>query len=378
MKIKLSTVAIATIISTSSIYATSDIEAKINALAEEIAILKEQQAAQVNENKLSLGGYGKMDYTKSDNTSNAQLDIYRAIFYVGYKFNDDVKFVSEIEFEHGGRESTGGYGIVEQAYIDVAVNDYTNLKIGHMIVPVGMVNLYHEPTTFNAVNRPLTEKYIIPSTWHENGVIAYGKVDNISYQAGIVAGLRATDFKDTYVQTNLRDMRQNGQKSESDDFAVVARVDYAGNGYNIGGSMFLGEADQGNSAAAGVSTTISEVHASTNVNGVQLDALYAKSEIDAPTSMNGANYGTDSDEKLDGNGEGYYINAAYTIDKITPFVRYEDLEIKAQDGTAGSKKAESTTVGINYNITPKVVLKADYITYKDTDNVTEFGVGWVF
>ena len=365
MKLKLSTMAIAAMMATGTVYAGGDIEAKINALAEEIAMLKEQQASKVNESKLSLGGYGKMDYTKSDGTSDAKLDIYRAIFYVGYKFNEDVKFVSEIEFEHGGRESTGGYGIVEQAYIDMRVNSAISVKVGHMIVPVGMVNLYHEPTAFNSVNRPLTEKYIIPSTWHENGIIAHGKLGNISYQAGMVAGLNADGG------TNIRSMRQSGQKAEADDLAVVARVDYSGNGFNIGGSIFSGEADQGDASLAGISTTISEVHASTNISGVKLDALYAKSEVEAPTTW--ADYST-SDNK----GDGYYVNAAYTMDSITPFVRLEDLEIKKFDGTTGSKKYKSTTYGINYNVTPKVVLKADYINYKNGDNVTEFGIGWVF
>ena len=115
--------------------------------------------------KISFGGYGKMDYTNYvDNDDKASsLDIYRFILYIGYQFTDNIKLVSELEWEHGGREETGGYGIVEQAYIDFKLNESNNIKVGHMIVPVGMVNLYHEPTAFTTVARPEIEKYIIPS-----------------------------------------------------------------------------------------------------------------------------------------------------------------------------------------------------------------------
>ena len=35
---------------------------------------------------------------------------------------------------------------------------------------MGIQNLYHEPPTFNGVERTNVDKYIVPTTWREIGV----------------------------------------------------------------------------------------------------------------------------------------------------------------------------------------------------------------
>jgi hypothetical protein len=286
--------------------------------------------------------------------------------YVGYQFSDKIKLVSEIEWEHGGREKTGGYGIIEQAYLDFKVNEALNIKVGHVIVPVGMVNLYHEPTAFHSVARPETEKYIIPSTWHENGVMLHGKLgDAFSYQAGVVAGLNANgknadgDYK---AVDNIGGMRQNGQKSKAEDFAFVGRLDYNGAGFNLGASYFTGEAGQGKSGVD-VTTTVAEVHAGFSYAGFNMKGLYAINEIDG-------NQDTNTE------GTGYYVMAGYTVGDFTPFAQYE-----AYSKDTNKDDIVIATVGLNYNPTANVVLKADYVMYDKRgtdDNRFELGMGYSF
>ena len=58
---------------------------------------------------LSIGGYGEIKYLafeKEDESDNKtgkynSVDALRAIIYMGYKFNDNIIFNSEIEIEHG-------------------------------------------------------------------------------------------------------------------------------------------------------------------------------------------------------------------------------------------------------------------------------------
>ena len=50
-----------------------------------------------------------------------------------------------------------------------------------MLVPMGIVNEYHEPTTFNGVERPSMDKSIVPTTWREIGAGVTGKFDEVSF-----------------------------------------------------------------------------------------------------------------------------------------------------------------------------------------------------
>jgi len=333
--------------------------------------------------KLSIGGYGKMDYTNyQDQEGKDKLDIYRFIVYLGYQFTDKIKLVSELEWEHGGREETGGYGIVEQAYIDFTLNESASVKVGHVLVPVGWVNLYHEPTAFNAVSRPEVEKYIIPSTWHENGVIVHGGISGFNYQVGILASLEAEGAK------NIRSMRQNGQKSKAEDFAFVGRLDYNGiAGFNIGGSFYTGNVGQSVSGLDDVIVTVSEAHASYNYQGFEVRALYAINEVENAQDIVTKSINDEAPIGVASEGSGYYINLAYTFDKFTPFLQYEaynDKEVSFNDEGIRNDKDEdiiSTTIGINYNPTPNIVLKADYVLRDNRgidDDRFEFGIGYSF
>lgn len=353
-----------------------ELNTKFNSLSESVLSLQDNKQSSALD-KISFGGYGKMDYINYlDQDDKNKLDIYRFIMYVGYHFTDNIKLVSELEWEHGGRESSGGYGIVEQAYLDFRLNDMANLKIGHVLVPVGVVNLYHEPTFFNSVNRPGTEKRIIPSTWHENGAILYGSVSGFAYQLGAVAGLNANKG------TNIRSMRQHGQKSKAEDFAVVARLDYNGlAGFNVGGSIFSGGAGQGK--IDDVTTTIAEVHASYNYQGLNLRGLYAINEVDGAKKV-AAKHEKDASAE----GFGYYLNASYDVNQwFTPFVRYEvynQNDVKYdKDGVEGSSgDITDISLGLNYKPTKNVVLKANYVMGENSkgedDNRIELGTGYVF
>jgi len=77
---------------------------------------------------LSIGGYGEANFQSlvqnSDGQDN-QTDMLRLVTYVGYKFNDNILFNSEIELEHGTTEDIGGQSgdasgevAVEFAYLD--------------------------------------------------------------------------------------------------------------------------------------------------------------------------------------------------------------------------------------------------------------------
>ena len=115
---------------------------------------------------VSLGGYGELLYEnfsseREDGTpadSRDQFDALRAILYVGYKFNDQLLFNSEIEVEHADEI------FLEFAYLDYRLSDNLGIRAGMILAPLGLVNELHEPPVFLGTERTVTETRIIPTT----------------------------------------------------------------------------------------------------------------------------------------------------------------------------------------------------------------------
>jgi len=210
------------------------------------------------EKGLSLGGYGEIVYSNyQDSTKKDFADAYRFILYAGYKFNDWILMNTELEFEHAGIKNVGTGGTtppagqarqpevyVEFSYLDFLLSKPFNLRAGLMLMPVGIINEFHEPTVYHGVYRPEVETNIIPSTWRELGIMAQGEpVDGLTYKVALTNGLRA----DRFAKSNwIRDARQQGAEANADAAAIVANVNYEViPSLSVGGSYYRGEADTG-------------------------------------------------------------------------------------------------------------------------------------
>jgi len=335
-----------------------------------------------NKNKLSIGGYGKVDYVNyRDGTNTDTSDSYRAVLYFGYRFTDNIILNSEIEFEHGGSETE-----IEMLALDFLVNEYVNFRVGTYVLPIGLVNVNHEPTLFNPVNRPNTERDIIPSTWFENGGMVYGSVldETISYKTGIVSGFNASKGNGT-----LRKMRSNGITSAAEDAGYYLRLDYTPSEYfNIAGSYYYGDAGQDQTSLNKVDINLWEVHATAKFAGFEANALYAKHEIGDAQAVSKF-HAQDATKKA----FGYYANLNYTYNDWIPFIQYEvsnafDEGYRATGVKTNYADKKDITFGINWKPHPQVVLKADYIVGKQDDGTNtgkdenndrfELGMGFVF
>ena len=84
---------------------------------------------------------------------------------------------------------------VEQAFVNYNLGNNVNLRGGLMLVPMGIINEFHEPTTFNGTERPAMDNVIVPTTWRELGVGVFGRVNDLSlgYQAYIFNGFKSTE-----------------------------------------------------------------------------------------------------------------------------------------------------------------------------------------
>ncbi len=225
-------------------------------------------------NRLSIGGYGEVAYSRhfysdhyyrysnpslyKNDPSNGRFDIPHAVIYLGYDFGKGWTLGMEIEFEHTGTGSAieieneeggeyeqetekGGEVELEQLWLQKSFSRAANLRIGHIVVPVGLNNAHHEPLNFFTVYRPEGENTIMPSTWHDTGISFWGRYGDWRYELQLTAGLNALMFsRDKWAK--------NGVKSAfefkpANKYGVSGRIDnYSIPGLRMAVSSYFGRA----------------------------------------------------------------------------------------------------------------------------------------
>lgn len=337
---------------------------------------------------ISLGGYGEAFFSRFQDSSKKDIaDTQRFVLYGGYKYNDWLVMNSELEFEHAGIDNVGNKKpevYVEFMYLDFLLKPTLNVRTGLILMPIGFINEYHEPTVRHGVLRPDVETNIIPSTWREMGVMAYGTpVDGLEYKLGIFNGLRAdrigkSDF--------IRGGRQQGAKVNADALAGLLNLNYTiMPGLKIGGTYYIGEAEEkggGEQVTANEkmgTVKLWEVHAEYKFKGLELRGLYTQGTVSGNNALETA---TNIPKEV----QGWYVEAAYDIMphlrsgslmSLTPFFRYESYDTNKEVFTGTPDKTMDrrvTTFGLDFKPIPNVVIKADY-QWRDTDSDLPKGKG---
>lgn len=191
---------------------------------------KDNENDRKTESRLTIGGYGEavMSYNfYSDNFNRykfpssykdtkgyGRVDVPHVVVMMGYDFGRGWTMGMEIEFEHGGVEAAveieddeagefekeierGGEVALEQFWLQKSFGDFLNVRMGHIVVPVGETNNHHLPTEFFTVYRPEGEDTIIPCTWHETGISLWGLLGDWRYELQLIPGLNSQLFNST-------------------------------------------------------------------------------------------------------------------------------------------------------------------------------------
>jgi hypothetical protein len=334
---------------------------------------------------LSIGGYGEANYINfigdEEDGDLDRSDALRTVLYLGYKFTDKIVFNSEIEFEHGTTSNVNngagsGSVAVEFAALDFLWMPEVNFRAGHLLVPMGFVNEIHEPPFFYGVQRPETEVRILPSTWHENGAGIFGTLgESLEYRSYVLAGFNAQNFSDAGVRSG----RQQGNRSLTEDFAFVTRVDWTPDllpGFLLGGSVYVGDSGQDVEVTGGdvpdARLWIFEGHTQYQSGPFHARGLFAFTSLSDARELNTvlglSPTAPIANEMLGGYGEiGYDV---YPLlfggeDKqLEPFIRveYVDTQYDVPDGLAANRDRANWihAGGLNFYPHPQVVLKAEY------------------
>ena len=321
-----------------------------------------------------IGGYGEIHYNNLSGEGGAsdkdEIDFHRFVIYIGYDFNDRIRFSSEVELEHSlsGGDAPGEVEL-EQAFIDFDLSDSHTARAGLFLLPVGLINLSHEPTRFYGVERNPVENRIIPTTWWEAGAGLRGWFgDAWSYGAYVHSGLN-TSSNSSYA---VRSGRQKAAKADASDLAGTVALNWSAPGVTIGGAVvYQSDVTQGSDLSAGDSL-LGEVHAELRRGPMAVRALYAEWALDG-----------DGPESVGADRQyGWYLEPSYRpVDSIGIFARYSEWDNQAGISDADSAKTQ-VDLGVNWWPHEQVVVKVDY-QWQDNDNGEDqngfnLGIGYDF
>ncbi len=331
------------------------------------------------EQGVSIAGYGEMLLENYSSSRTTQFDYLRLILYAGYRFNEKFIFNSEIEVEHANEI------FVEFAYVDWLAHENLGVRGGMLLVPMGLVNEFHEPNVFIGAERPVTEQAIIPSTWRENGGGVYGSAgDVVAYRAYVVNGLKGEKFS----SSGVRGGRQKGARAQAEGMAFTGRVDITPTpGVFFGGSFYVGNSGQGtinvNDVNYGVRTSIFDLHGQAQFRGLDVRALFAQANLDDTAELN-QYLGLVGAGGVGETMRGGYVQVGYDLLSqvpeaggvaLTPYIRYEKVDTQAAVA-AGFARSPSrnntyTTFGVELKPISNIVVKVDHMW---VDNDADSGV----
>ena len=374
----------------------------------------------VNGKRLSVGGYGEVAMSRNfysdhvsrysladehkNDPSHGRFDIPHAVIYLGYDFGKGWTMGTEIEFEHGGvgmayekedeeggeweqEVEKGGEVELEQFWIQKSFGRWANIKAGHIVVPVGLNNAYHEPLNFFTVYRPEGENTVLPSTWHQTGVSFWGRTKGWRYELQFLAGLNSDNFTNTGWINKGPGTPTEGEIATK--YGTALRIDnYCIKGLRIGLSGYYGH-------AIGNSYPNNKDGAESKYKGVVAIGAIDFTYNNYNWIVRGqADYGYLSDAKqlkyftnrLNGlspfhhsafvskNAFAYGIEAGYNIfsqieklrqsnQKMYLFGRYEHYNpyaSKTKNTSYDYTNVKRMAVGINYYPVKQIVVKAEY------------------
>ncbi|MFR9593269.1 MAG: hypothetical protein SNI57_01800 [Rikenellaceae bacterium] len=389
--------------------------------------------------RLTFGGYGEVTMSRhfysdsfkrysaptlyADDDSYGRFDIPHAVFFVGFDFGRGWTFGAEIEFEHGGLEvaieieeeetgeyetevENGGEVALEQFWINKEWSKSANLKMGHIILPVGQTNKYHMPNEYFGVFRPEGESTILPCAWHETGVSFWGSAGDWDYEVLFTAGLDSERFNSQNWIGGSSGTPYEFKIANS--YAGAFRVDnHSIKNLTIGVSGYYG-----NSAANSLKAMYSDDVKGT-VMIISADADYRTDNFIARANFL---YGTlgDSYEITTGNNQSsiYSISARQPVassaivyggevgynlfgfsnkltqksQKLFAFGRYEyyDSMHTTEAGVNHAGYCASTCIsgGVNYSPMKEIIIKAEYQSRRfsapyNNENTLSLGVTYV-
>ena len=381
-----------------------------------------------DENPFSVSGYGVINYAhfnwELDPDRRAVIDLERLVVAPKYHINDTIRLEAELEFEHGGTGSTmefdkfeefgefefeiekGGEIIVEKLAAVFSIKPSYNFRIGHIIVPVGLVSKRHRPQHYFTTTRPEAETHILPTIWHETGVEVFGSFGPLSYQVQVVNGLDSTGFSSRHWIVRGHQLRFETVNAEAP--AYVGRLDY-----NLQKNVTIGVSGYYGDTAANrpkpdvnfeANVGIVSLHGFYEVKAIKIRGLVLIGTLENAHLLSKVNRTLSNNlnvkrTPIGSSATGWYIEAGYDVlslfrkseemsHRLELFGRYDYYDTMASvegvifDNPRWERK--TMTIGLNYHIHPQLVFKSHYSVRrlatkeKNKEDTLSLGFGFQF
>lgn len=377
-------------------------------------LLRGMQEERFHAARTVIGSYGEfaLEYLSvgPDTPFDGTATVRRLVLFVAHNFSDDFRGYVEAEWENAIACSTcNGSVEIEQAFVDWRVlGDDLALRAGLILVPIGIINQWHEPPVYNGVSRPRVDQLVIPSTWRELGIGVFGTFLGMGrYELYLMTPLDAVELG----PAGLVNARTIGSLAPMTGFMVTGRAEVEPLlGVVLGVSLVGGDLGGGNRFFREDMTPKS---LNLPILGFEADARWRRSGLEArlvgvtfllPESgalltarrSDGSLYFPDpSASGVPGTRiAGAYGEVAYDVLRLItetdhallPFVRLEwyDTQSAVPDGYARDPRfgVVETTFGLTYRPIQQVVFKMDY-ALRDRrlgfdEKQLSFGFGYMF
>jgi hypothetical protein len=169
--------------------------------------------------RTAVGGYmeGNTNLVVEDGIGEGfSMELRRFNIFLFSSIGSRIRFISELEFEHGTEEIA-----LETALVDIAFTPSFVVRAGILLPPLGAFNVNHDSPRWNFIDRPLVSTQVIPATLSEVGFGIHGRLVprgfGLTYDLYATNGLGDGVLLNADGRTSLAAGRREGQFAEDNN-----------------------------------------------------------------------------------------------------------------------------------------------------------------
>ena len=331
--------------------------------------------------KTAVGGYleANSNYFSEDGVSEGfSMEMRRFNIFLFSKISKRVKFLSELEFEHGTEEIA-----LETAQLDFEFSPFLNFRAGIILPEIGLVNSNHDSPKWEIIDRPLSSTSIIPSTLSEVGFGLFGNLNSgnqfIKYHLYATNGLQDGIILNEEGRTHIASGKSLKSFEEDNNGRLMynAKISVKNNnfgeiGFSYYGGVYNTFALEGEIIAEERSLDLYAIDFVFPFGKGVLQGEMVNALIDVPS---------DIVEIYSNHQKGGFVEIVYPLYQkemfgyqnsvINACVRYEDLDYNIgtfkSTGTEIGDEVTAVVTGLSFRPTDGTIFRANYRHHLITD-----------